>query len=156
MLGAGALRGRVLNVGCGTGGFNAAAAAAGARVVGVDADADAIAICALRRGAGLGFTRAAGESLPFSGGAFDLVHCFLIERRLGDATIVRWCVTRQAARLRPRARGPYEGHYTPLWTPFLPGWTRLPGFEAARWLSRDARRLTRGAIVRTFAAARPT
>jgi len=62
LLGADALQGRVLNVGCGTGGFNAAAAAAGVRVAGVDAGADAIAICALRPRVGLGFARAAAES----------------------------------------------------------------------------------------------
>ena len=56
----GEVRGRILNVGCGTGGFNLVAEAAGARAVGVDADAEAIAICALKRDKGGGsFVRAA-------------------------------------------------------------------------------------------------
>ena len=49
LVGPAALAGRVLNVGCGTGGFNAVAAAEGIRIVGVDADAEAIAICAAKR-----------------------------------------------------------------------------------------------------------
>jgi 2-polyprenyl-3-methyl-5-hydroxy-6-metoxy-1,4-benzoquinol methylase len=162
LLGAGALRGRVLNVGCGTGGFNAAAAAAGARVVGVDADADAIAICALRRGAGLGFTRAAGEALPFSAGAFDLVHCFSVIEHVASVTatigeMVR--VTRRGGAIyvhTPNAWSFYEGHYKLFWTPFLPkalgrAYLKLRGRPVAYLAT--LRRLTRGAIVRAFAAA---
>src|SRR5262245_10221831 len=53
-----------LNVGCGTGGWNAAARSAGARVSGVDTDAEAVAIAHERPG-GSGVTLAAAESLPF-------------------------------------------------------------------------------------------
>src|SRR5207245_1731412 len=71
--------GPVLNLGCGTGGFNVAAEEAGARVVGVDADPDAIAICELkRRVRGGRYVRAAAEALPFRDGAFALVHCFSV------------------------------------------------------------------------------
>jgi len=79
LVGSAALDGRVLNVGCGTGGFDGALGRArpGARVIGIDADADAMSICALKRGAGAGgFARAASEALPFRDGAFDLVYCF--------------------------------------------------------------------------------
>jgi 2-polyprenyl-3-methyl-5-hydroxy-6-metoxy-1,4-benzoquinol methylase len=162
LLGTTALRGRVLNVGCGTGGFNVAAADAGARVVGVDADAEAIAICALRRGAGVGFARAAGEALPFPDGAFDLVHCFSVIEHVASVTatvreMVR--VTRRGGAIyvhTPNARSWWEGHYKVFWAPFLPGplaraYLRLRGRPVA-YLS-TLRRLTRGAIVRAFAAA---
>src|SRR6266536_2106731 len=55
---------RLLNLGCGTGGFNAAAEAAGALAWGVDVDPDAVAIAGARVGAGR-ILRAAAESLPF-------------------------------------------------------------------------------------------
>lgn len=162
LLGPDALRGCVLNVGCGTGGFNVAAAAAGARVVGVDADADAIAICALRHEAGLGFARAAGEALPFSDGAFDLVHCFSVIEHVASVTatireMVR--VTRRGGALyvhTPNAWSFYEGHYKLFWTPFLPkplgrAYLKLRGRPVAYLAT--LRRLTRGAMVRAFAAA---
>ena len=73
----GDVRGRLLNVGCGTGGFNLVVEEAGARPVGVDADAEAIAICALKQEKGGGaFVRAAAERLPFPDGTFDVVYCF--------------------------------------------------------------------------------
>lgn len=162
LLGVGALRGRVLNVGCGTGGFNVAAAATGARVVGVDADAEAIAICGLRRDAGLGFARAAGEALPFADGAFDLVHCFSVIEHVASVTatvreMVR--VTRRGGAIyvhTPNAWSFYEGHYKLFWAPFLPHalgrvYLRLRGRPVAYLAT--LRRLTRGAIVRAFAAA---
>ena len=165
LLGAGALRGRVLNVGCGTGGFNAAAAAAGARVVGVDADADAIAICALRRGAGLGFTRAAGEALPFSAGAFDLVHCFSVIEHVAsvEATVAEMVrVTRPGGVIyvhTPNAWSWWEGHYKVFWAPFLPGplaraYLTLRGRPTAYLAT--LRRLTVARLRRAFARAGAT
>src|SRR5439155_62084 len=68
-------RGPVLNLGCGTGGFNVAAEEAGARVVGVDADPDAIAICELKRrvrggryGRAAAFRRAGVTALELAAG----------------------------------------------------------------------------------------
>ena len=120
-------RGPVLNLGCGTGGFNVAAEEAGARVVGVDADPDAIAICELkRRVRGGRYVRAAAEALPFRDGAFALVHCFSViehvesvERAVGE--MVR--VTRPGGALyvhTPNAWSLFEGHYKIFWIPFLP------------------------------------
>jgi len=120
-------RGPVLNLGCGTGGFNVAAEEAGARVVGVDADPDAIAICGLkRRVRGGRYVRAAAEALPFRDGAFALVHCFSViehvesvERAVGE--MVR--VTRPGGALyvhTPNAWSLFEGHYKIFWIPFLP------------------------------------
>lgn len=162
LLSAEALRGRVLNVGCGTGGFNAAAAAAGVRVVGVDACAEAIAICSLRPDAGLGFAQAAGEALPFADGVFDIVHCFSVIEHVASVTatireMVR--VTRRGGAIyvhTPNAWSFYEGHYKLFWTPFMPrplarAYLRLRGRPVAYFAT--LRRLTRGAIVRGFAAA---
>ena len=112
LLGAGALRGRVLNVGCGTGGFNAAA-----------------------------------EALPF---AVDSVPATIRE-------MVR--VTRRGGAIcvhTPNAWSFYEGHYKLFWAPFMPrplarAYLRLRGRPVAYF--ETLRRLTRGAIVRGFAAA---
>jgi SAM-dependent methyltransferase len=119
--------GRVLNVGCGTGGFNVAAVEAGARAVGVDTDAEAIAICAMkRRQAGGSFLRASAEALPFADGAFDLVYCFsAIEHveSVEDAIREMVRVTRRGGAIylhTPNAWSWYEGHYKIFWTPLLP------------------------------------
>jgi SAM-dependent methyltransferase len=164
LVGAEALAGRVLNVGCGTGGFNVALARArpGARVTGIDADGEATAICALKRdGAAGAFARAAAEALPFRDGAFDLVYCFSsIEHVASVAAAVREMVrvTRPGGRIyvhTPNAWSWYEGHYKLLWVPFLPhalgraylrARGRPPGYLAS------IRRLTPGQLARAFAA----
>src|SRR5262249_33603411 len=64
----------LLNLGCGTGGFNRAAEAAGARAWGVDVDPEAVAI-ARDRVLGGRIMRAAAERLPFRDGSFDVVYC---------------------------------------------------------------------------------
>lgn len=162
LLGPGALRGRLLNVGCGTGGFNVAAAAVGARAVGVDADADAIAICALRRDDRCRFTRAEAETLPFADNVFDVVYCFsVIEHVASVSETIREMVrvTRPGGAIyvhTPNAWSFYEGHYKLFWAPFLPkalgrAYLRLRGRPVAYLAS--LRRLTRGVIVRSFAAA---
>jgi 2-polyprenyl-3-methyl-5-hydroxy-6-metoxy-1,4-benzoquinol methylase len=162
LLGAEALQGRVLNVGCGTGGFNAAAAAAGARVAGVDAGADAIAICSLRPRVGLGFARAAAESLPFSDGVFDVVHCFSVIEHVAsvEATVAEMVrVTRRGGAIyvhTPNAWSWWEGHYKVFWAPFMPGpvartYLRLRGRPTAYLAT--LRRLTVARLRRAFARA---
>jgi SAM-dependent methyltransferase len=163
LLGEAALRGRLLNVGCGTGGFNLVAEAAGARAVGVDADAEAIAICALKRPEGGGrFVRAAAERLPFPDGAFDVVYCFsAIEHvaSVGESVAEMVRVTRRGGLIylhTPNAWSWYEGHYKLLWAPFLPGplgrlYLRLRG-RPSGYLA-TLRRLTPSAIRRAFARA---
>ena len=162
LVGRGALRGRVLNVGCGTGGFNVAVAAAGARVVGVDADAEAVAISALRGRAGGGLALAAAEALPFADAVFDLVYCFsVIEHVASVTTTIREMVrvTRRGGAIyvhTPNAWSFYEGHYKLFWAPFLP---RPLGRLYLKFRGRPVaylatlRRLTRGALVRAFRAA---
>jgi len=123
LLGADALQGRVLNVGCGTGGFNAAAAAAGVRVAGVDAGADAIAICALRPRVGLGFARAAAESLPFSDGVFDVVHCFSVIEHVASVT----ATIRAVVLLRGALQAPVGAVSAAAARACLPSAPRAPG-----------------------------
>ena len=69
---------RLLNVGCGTGGFTVIARRAGARAVGVDAEPAAVEICRLKASLEGGGAAALGavEALPFGDGSFDLVYCF--------------------------------------------------------------------------------
>ena len=128
-------RGPILNLGCGTGGFNAAAAEVGASVVGVDADRDAVAICTLRGGR---YAHAEGEALPFRDGAFALVHCFSVIEHVESvertvAEMVR--VTRSGGAVyvhTPSAWSLYEGHYKLFWLPFLPPPPRRAAGRATR------------------------
>jgi SAM-dependent methyltransferase len=66
---------RVLDVGCGTGGFCAFATARGAFVAGVDLDPDRVAAARARVPAG-DFTVDPMEQLPWTDGAFDVVTGF--------------------------------------------------------------------------------
>ena len=159
----GDVRGRLLNVGCGTGGFNLVVEEAGARPVGVDADAEAIAICALKQEKGGGvFVRAAAERLPFPDGTFDVVYCFSSIEHVESveesvAEMVR--VTRRGGLIyvhTPNAWSWYEGHYKLLWAPFLPAalgrlYLRARG-RPSEYLA-TLRRLTPGGLRRAFARA---
>jgi SAM-dependent methyltransferase len=155
--------GRLLNVGCGTGGFNLAARAQGACPVGVDTDPEAIGICAARPAGRAGrFLRAAAEALPFRDEAFDLVHCFsAIEHVVSVEAAVREMVrvVRRGGAVylhTPNAWSWYEGHYKLFWVPFLPA-------PLGRWYLRlrgrppgyldSVRRLTPRRLRRAFAAA---
>ena len=123
------LRGlRVLNVGCGTGGFNVAAQRAGATTWGIDASDDAIRICELRRALGAGgrYAIAAAEALPFPDGAFDVVYCL---STLEHVESVEAAVREMVRVLRPggavllyapNAWALYENHYKIFWPPRCP------------------------------------
>jgi SAM-dependent methyltransferase len=115
----------LLNVGCGTGGFNAAAARAGAAAWGVDVSADAVAIAAARAPAGR-IARAAAEDLPFPDGAFDVVYCYSTLEHVSDALRA---LGEMARVLRPGGAlylhtpgrwAAFETHYKVLWLPGLP------------------------------------
>jgi SAM-dependent methyltransferase len=163
LLGPDALRGRVLNVGCGTGGFNVLAAEAGARAVGVDESGAAIDICGLKaRKAGGAFAQAHAEALPFPDGTFDLVYCFsAIEHVHSVETSIREIVrvTRPGGVVylhTNNAWACYEGHYKVLWIPFLPrplgrlylrARGRPPAYLDTLW------RLTPHQVLRAFRAA---
>lgn len=118
---------RLLNVGCGTGGFNVAAEQAGAATCGVDADPEAVAI-AKARVPGRPILRALAESLPFSDGSFDVVYCYSTLEHVRDARqamreMVRVLRTRGALYLHtPNRWACFEGHYKVFWIPGLPRW----------------------------------
>lgn len=119
---------RLLNVGCGTGGFNAAAERAGARSWGIDASEEAVAICGLRRALGAGgrYAVAAAEALPFRGDAFDLAICLSTLEHVADVgaslrEMVR--VLRPGGVLflyAPSGWACYESHYKVAWLPWFP------------------------------------
>jgi ubiquinone/menaquinone biosynthesis C-methylase UbiE len=162
-VGEAALRGRVLNVGCGTGGFTVLAAGAGATSIGVDDDGEAIAICRLKaRKGGGAFVQAHAEALPFPDGVFDLVHCFSVIEHVAsvEATIAEMVrVTRPGGVVyvhTPSAWSLWEGHYKVFWIPFLPRplarlYVRLRGRPTAYLAT--LRRLTPGRLRRAFARA---
>ena len=123
------LRGmRVLNVGCGTGGFNVAVEHAGAESYGLDANPDAIRICNLRcaLGAGGRYVVAAAESLPFRDASFDLVYCLSTLEHVADveATVSEMVrVARPGGSIllyAPNGWALYENHYKIFWPPRCP------------------------------------
>ena len=127
---------RLLNVGCGTGGFNVVAEHAGAEVWGVDASAEAVAIAAARVAAGR-IVCARAESLPFSDRSFDIVYCFSTLEHVTDAT----AVMREMVRVlrpdgalylhTPNRWACFESHYKVVLVPALPRWS-VRAYLAAR------------------------
>jgi SAM-dependent methyltransferase len=118
---------RLLNVGCGTGGFSEAAAGAGALTWGVDLDREAVAIARDRLPRG-GVAHAAAEALPFRSGSFDVVYCVSTLEHVRDA---RRALREMARVLRPEGKlylhtpsrwSCFETHYKLLWIPGLPQW----------------------------------
>jgi len=123
----GSIRGaRLLNVGCGTGGFNVLAEEAGAHVWGVDESADAVAITRARMRHGERAMQSMAEALPFPDASFDIVYCYAAIEHVEDAgqslrEMVR--VMRPDARLYLHTndrRSCFEGHYKVFWIPGLP------------------------------------
>lgn len=118
---------RLLNVGCGTGGFNVVAERAGAATWGVDSDPEAVAICRLKSTEpACRFVLAAAEALPFARESFDLVYCFSALEHVNDearavAEMVRVVRPGGAVYLHaPNAWACYEGHYKLFWPPRCP------------------------------------
>lgn len=116
---------RVLNVGCGTGGFDLLAGRAGAESWGVDASEEAAAI-AHRRVPGGRVLCAAAEALPFRDRSFDVVYCYSTLEHVADAALA----VREMVRVLRPGGGLYvhtphrwacfEGHYKIFWPPGLP------------------------------------
>jgi 2-polyprenyl-3-methyl-5-hydroxy-6-metoxy-1,4-benzoquinol methylase len=118
---------RVLNVGCGTGGFSVLAQRAGASICGIDADLDAAGISASKaKDAGGLVVAAAAERLPFRDGMFDLVHCFSTLEHVdsAEATVAEMLrVARRGGAVyvhTPNALACYETHYKVFWLPLMP------------------------------------
>lgn len=121
-----AVRGRrLLNVGCGTGGFSALAHRAGADVWGVDASAEAVALAAART-PGARALLAEAEALPLPDRSVDIVYCY---STLEHVTSARRAVREMIRVLRPDGAlylytlnrwACFEGHYKVFWPPGLP------------------------------------
>jgi len=116
---------RLLNVGCGTGGFNALAHRAGAGVWGVDTSAEALAIGATRTPDARAIL-AQAEALPLPDSGFDVVYCY---STLEHVTSARGAVREMVRVLRPGGAlyihtpnrwACFEGHYKVFWVPGLP------------------------------------
>ena len=118
---------RVLNVGCGTGGFNALAERAGAVALGVDTDREAVEIARLRVRPGR-IVCAPAETLPFRSGSVDVVYCYSTLEHVADARralreLVRVLAPGGALYLHSPSRWScFESHYKILWPPGLAGW----------------------------------
>lgn len=118
---------RMLNVGCGPGGFNVAATGAGARAWGVDSSWDAVAIARDRVPAGR-VVCATAEALPFIDGWFDVIYCYSTLEHVEEVS----SALREMARVlqpggalylhTPNRLSCFESHYKLFWPPGLPGW----------------------------------
>ena len=135
---------RLLNVGCGTGGFTVVAQRAGASAVGVDAEPAAVEICRLKADAEKGGPTcllAAAEALPFPDASFDVVYCFSTLEHVESvpATVREMLrVARPGGAVyihAPSALACYEGHYKLFWVPRMPK-------ALARWYLRARGRPT--------------
>jgi SAM-dependent methyltransferase len=116
---------RLLNVGCGTGGFNLVAERGGAQAWGVDAAVD-VATIASRRVRHDRIMAAAAEALPFADGSFDVVYCYSTLEHVHDASrAVREMlrVLRPGGALyvhTPNRWAWFETHYKLFWLPGMP------------------------------------
>lgn len=116
---------RLLNVGCGPGGFNVVARDGGADAWGVDTSSEAAAIARLRTPEGR-IVCAAAERLPFRDRSFDIVYCYSTLEHVADAArsigeMIR--VLKSDGRLyvhTPHRWACFEGHYKLFWLPGLP------------------------------------
>lgn len=134
---------RVLDVGCGYGGFIGIAATAGASVVGLDIGALEVEIAAARAQGAI--VRADAARLPIRSGSVDLVVLLHVLEHVRDVA----SVVAEAARV-VRAGGAvyvvapnyaatlWEPHYHVPWLPFLPRWLAVRYLRA---IGRDVRYL---------------
>jgi SAM-dependent methyltransferase len=115
---------RLLNVGCGTGGFSLLAREAGARVCSIDASVEAAGIAADRGGDAV--VCAEAERLPVASASTDIVYCFSTLEHVADAR----AALREMVRVlapggllylhTPHRWACFEGHYKVLWLPRFP------------------------------------
>jgi ubiquinone/menaquinone biosynthesis C-methylase UbiE len=126
---AGGARGRVLEVGCGTG-RNLPLYREAARVVGVDPD-EGVLRAARRRAPSVPLVRASAEALPFRDGAFDtvvsgLVFCSVLRPAEGLAEVRRVLAPGGSVRMieHVRSRSPLVAR---LQDGVQPAWTWING-----------------------------
>lgn len=109
----GAPRGRLLDVGCGTGPLAAAAADAGWRVDAVDAESSMLEL-ARSRHPRLSFTSGALPRLPFADGAFDAVTANFVVNHVADPRAAVRELSRLAAAGAPVAVAVWPDGASPL------------------------------------------
>lgn len=120
---------KILNVGCGTGGFNVAAHRKEAKCWGIEPDPDAIAICHLKAKIynipENTFIHGTAENIPFPDNDFDIVYCFTVLEHVQN---VSRSLEEMLRVLRPGGflyiHSPhyfsfYEGHYKIFWCPIF-------------------------------------
>ncbi|MDP2272376.1 MAG: class I SAM-dependent methyltransferase [Archangium sp.] len=125
---AGGARGRVLEVGCGTG-RNLKGYPAPEQVVALEPDAAALKV-ARRRAPGVHFVRASAEALPFRAGAFEtvvssLVFCSVPRPDVGLSELRR--VLRDDGQLRMLEHVRSDGWYGGVQDFLQPAWTKVAG-----------------------------
>jgi ubiquinone/menaquinone biosynthesis C-methylase UbiE len=159
----GGARGRVLDVGCGTG-RNLPLYAPGLSVVGVDIDADSLA-AAKRRSPGTPLVRASVQALPFRDGAFDtavsgLVFCSVSAPEVGLSELKRVLTDDGELRMLEHVRSTsrmgawLQDRLQPLWTRVSGGCH--PNRETERTVAQSGFRIQEDrqaqAVLRRFTA----
>jgi ubiquinone/menaquinone biosynthesis C-methylase UbiE len=165
---AGGARGRVLDVGCGTGRNLPLLAGRGLPVIGIDPHLDALR-AARRRAPGVPLVAASAEALPFRDRAFDtvvssLVFCSVPDPRRGLAEVRRVLARGGSLRMMEhvRSRSALGGRLQDL---VQPAWTLVAGgchpnreteraVEAAGFAIDEEGRRARGVLRRFTARAR--
>jgi SAM-dependent methyltransferase len=116
---------RLLNVGCGTGGFNVLATKTGADAWGIDTSYEAAAIAQLRVSPSR-IVCAAAETLPFRDRSFDVVYCYSTLEHVDDAgralrEMIRVLAPGGSLYVHtPHRWACFESHYKVFWLPGLP------------------------------------
>lgn len=126
----GTLQGKtLLNVGCGTGGFNIVATQRGAAAYGIDANNEAIRICRFKAEKhGIPSERfqvSTAENLPFKEDFFDIINCFTVLEHVLDVKkslleMIR--VSKPGGKIyvnSPHYWRLYEKHYKIFWCPLF-------------------------------------
>lgn len=122
-------RGRVLDLGCGTG-RNLPLLPAGSRAIGLDPSFDSL-LAARARSPGTLLVRGSAEALPFRAGAFDtvvsgLVFCSVPRPAVGLAEVRRVLAPGGVLRMLEHVRS--TGRLGQRWQDFIqPLWTRVTG-----------------------------
>lgn len=120
----------LLNIGCGTGGFNVEAAKKGAKIYAVEPEKDALFISRLKADkVGINkknIVNGVAEKLPFRDNQFDIVYCFSVVEHVSNLNrsleeMIRVCKNSGKIYIETRDyRGFYEGHYKIFWLPLFP------------------------------------
>lgn len=115
---------KMLDVGCGTGGFLVEAKKSGAIVYGVEPEQEAIDICRIKDIKSVKLAKA--ENLPFPNNSFDLVYCYTVLEHVDDpaqAILEMIRVAKPGGKIyiqTPNYLSFYEGHYKVFWLPLFP------------------------------------